>query len=86
LVFLPYPALNVEYSIHHGWVLRLQQGDGNIVNGDACRSVAVRLPVMSVPVQHEVCTVVINHLRQTGTAEKGVDLASLAVNRCGDGE
>ena len=73
--------LNVENTICSGWLLRLQQSNGDVVDRySRCRS-SLQTPVMGVTMQYQVCTVAVHHLTEPGTTEKGVDFLSFALDR-----
>ena len=57
-------CLDVEDAEHGGWVLTLQNVQGNIVDGNARGSFAVRRAMMSMAVKYDVCTMPVDDLRQ----------------------
>jgi len=67
---------DLKDSIHPGWALRLQQGDRNIMHGNARGSGAIRLALVSVSVKYKIGTVAVDHFGQTRCIQKWINLGA----------
>src|SRR5579872_1176511 len=72
--------LNVEYPVGCGRLLRLEQGNGDVVDGNASRGASVQFAVMSVAMNHKIGAMPVDHFCQSRSAKKRRDLWCLAFN------
>src|SRR5438445_5104931 len=65
--------LHIENLIDAGWVLRLQQRNSYVVDRDAARSFSCELAVMCMTMDHEVCSMAIDHLGESRRSQECID-------------
>src|SRR2546422_11626196 len=73
--------LHIESLIYAGWVLRLQQRNSYVVNRHATRRFSCELAVVCMTMDHEVCSMAIDHLSYTRRSQECIDFGGLPFYR-----